>query len=125
MIDETAVMDVLLAAWPSLRPAYDSYVESDGEPRLLYIDLGWLGQRLVEEVRARGVAGLAAVFAAIERLHVEGNPKVREAATIGLLEAIQNIAAGEPEVLAQVEGALGPESREGWEYLNAFWGQSG
>lgn len=125
MIDEAAVMDVLLVAWPTLRPAHDRYAESDGEPRLLYADLGWLGARLVEEVRARGAGGLAPLFEAIERLHVEGNPKVREAATIGLLEAIQNIAAREPEVLAQVEGALGRESRRGWKELNAFWGQSG
>lgn len=54
-------------------------------------------------------------------LHVEGDDYVREAATIGLLEGIQNDWGNhlvDPELFAI---HLLPESRQYWDELNAFW----
>src|SRR5215471_13497030 len=62
-----------------------------------------------------------AVFDSIERLHIEGDDYVREAAIIGLLEGIQNTAGHrglDPEVFAPY---LKPESTKWWKKLNAFW----
>jgi hypothetical protein len=70
----------------------------------------------------RETASLPAVFAAIERLHVEGDYYVREASTVGLLESLQNPNLHEngttPE---QFRPYLGPVSARWWEKLHGFW----
>jgi hypothetical protein len=56
-----------------------------------------------------------------QRLHVEGSPWVREFATIGILEGIQNVwshSAIDPDVFFPF---LGSESQRWWKGLNAFW----
>jgi hypothetical protein len=56
----------------------------------------------------------------IERLHTDGDDFVREAATIGLLEGIQNTwghGGVDPELFAK---HLLPVSRKWWDELNAF-----
>ncbi len=67
------------------------------------------------------VGELPAVFAVIERLHLEGTPYVREAATIGLLEGIQNNASHCGLDLAKLTSYLRPESAYWWQQLNDFW----
>jgi len=57
----------------------------------------------------------------VEDLHTQGHPDVKEAATIGLLEGIQNIAGNrgcDPEVFVRY---LKPESEKWWKKLNEFW----
>jgi hypothetical protein len=67
-------------------------------------------------------AGLAAAFGAIERLHLEGEQYVREAATVGLLEDLQNLNLHKngtaPE---QFRPYLGAESVRWWDKLYRFW----
>jgi len=62
-----------------------------------------------------------AIAQAIERLHVEGDEEVREIATIGILESLQNIWANESADSTEFCRFLLPESRRWWEELNAFW----
>jgi hypothetical protein len=62
-----------------------------------------------------------AVFQVVETWHILGDSYVQEAATIGLLEGIQNIAGNEgmdPEAFAPW---LLPESQKWWGKLNRFW----
>jgi hypothetical protein len=62
-----------------------------------------------------------AVCQVVERLHVEGDHYVREAATIGFLEAIQNIWSSQdvdPKLFARY---LLPVSAQWWQNLNDFW----
>ena len=57
----------------------------------------------------------------IVRVHLEGDQYVREAATIGLLEGIQNVWGNQntdQELFAQ---HLLPESAKWWQSLNDFW----
>jgi len=67
-------------------------------------------------------AGLPAVFAAIERLHVEGDNYVREAATVGVLEALQNLNlhknGTDPE---RFRPYLAHVSARWWDKLYRFW----
>lgn len=58
---------------------------------------------------------------AIERLHVEGDKIVQEAATIGLLEGIQNVWGNSKLDPEQFATYLLPESRKWWEQLKLFW----
>lgn len=56
----------------------------------------------------------------VERWHREGDSYVKEAATIGLLEGIQNIAGNrfDPKRFACW---LKAESKRWWDKLNRFW----
>ena len=54
-------------------------------------------------------------------LHKGGNAYVREAATVGFLEALQNISASQKEGEKVYEEYLLPETAFWWEKLNKFW----
>lgn len=62
---------------------------------------------------------VAAAFAFIERLHIEGDDFVQELATIGFLESLWT--PEEPAAIATCERLLGPESLRWWRGLLAFW----
>jgi hypothetical protein len=123
MIAAQQVVPVLLEACPSFRGPYEAYVAATyrpDEPHLIYDELGEFARHLLRLLKDSNTAELPAVFAVVEHLHVDGTDEVRELATIGLLDAIQNIAAHEidPERFVTF---LGPEARRWWDELNAFW----
>jgi hypothetical protein len=116
------VMPLLLDSCPSFAAGWSRYQSSATyEPGLLYIDLGELVHHVVDLLRAGRTDELAGVFAVVERLHLEGDTFVREAATIGFLETLQNYAGNsgiEPE---RFRVYLGPESARWWDELDRFW----
>jgi hypothetical protein len=76
---------------------------------------------LIELQKAHRNEEFPAVFDTIERMHLEGDDYVKEAATIGMLEGIQNVAGNsgiEPEQFVKY---LKPESAQRWRQLNDFW----
>lgn len=125
MIAKDDMMRVLLAACPSFAPQWEAYNnewrDSDDEMPL-YLALADFARHLVGMVERGETAVLPAVFAAVERLHVEGEHYVREAATVGLLEDLQNLNlhpnGTDPE---QFRPYLGPVSAEMWHELYRFW----
>jgi hypothetical protein len=77
--------------------------------------------RLKIEISSATNCKMWLIFGIIEKLYVEGDEYVKEAATIGLLEGIQNITGNrrlDPEVFVQY---LKPESAKWWKKLNDFW----
>lgn len=107
------LLPMLLENCPSFRP------EDTEQPT--YILLAEFAEHLLERQRAGATEELPAAVRLIERLHVEGDDYVREAATIGILEAIQNIS-GWSGVDAEAFGQhLLPVSRRWWDSLDAFW----
>jgi|ERR1022692_643471 hypothetical protein len=110
-ITKTKVIPMLAEACPSFQSAED----------LLYVALGDFAQHLLELHQRHETVAFPAVARVIEQLHVEGDRYVREAATIGLLEGIQNVWGNndvDPEIFTT---HLLPESRRWWDELNAFW----
>ncbi len=91
------------------------------EDGLLYLDLGEFAHHLVDLVRTSTTGELPAVFDVVERLHVDGDSYVKEAATIGLLEAIQNVAGHDGVAPEAIVSHLRPESAKWWAELNRFW----
>ncbi|MBN1590296.1 MAG: hypothetical protein JW888_12345 [Pirellulales bacterium] len=57
----------------------------------------------------------------IERFHFEGDGFVKELATVGLLEGIQNNWEHDDADLKGFHDFLLPESRKWWKELNDFW----
>ena len=92
-IHREEVMPLVLQACPSFAGRWREYISSDiYQPELLYAHLGQLAHHLCALLRICDDSEFSAVFSLIERLCTEGDDYVKEAATIGLLEDIQNAA---------------------------------
>lgn len=114
VISKDQVMTLLMEACPSYRLPPD-------DQELLYVMLGDFAHHLLRLQQQSRTEEFAAVGRAIERLHIEGDLYVREAATIGLLEGIQNVWGNndtDPELFVPY---LLPESIRWWRSLNDFW----
>jgi hypothetical protein len=121
VITKAQIMPLLLEAGPSFAPEWEKYCEDWGEEYLLYPSLGEFAHHLVNLMREGRTEEFPAVFDVCERLHLEGDPDVQIAATIGMLESIQIVAGNsgvDPEVF---RGYLRPESLKWWQALNDFW----
>ena len=78
---------------PSYHETWNTYVNDESyDPDLVYLHVGEFARHLVRLRKAATVEELPAVFAVVERLHVEGDDYVKECATIGLLEDLQNMS---------------------------------
>jgi len=125
-IGRERMFEPLIAACPSFAGRWQAFLdESEGRDPLYYVALGRFAHHLVERYQQGEIGDFPAIFAAIERLHVEGDAWVREAATIGLLEGIQNNSGNcgvEPGVFREW---LLPETERWWNNLNGFWGGDG
>lgn len=120
MITKQRVIPMLLEACPSFRPVWEEHLRDNGE-EILYVALGDFARHLLDLFQAGEAETFPGVAQVIERLHVEGDPYVREAATIGLIEDIQNVWGNnnvDPEVFFPF---LLPESARWWKSLNKFW----
>jgi len=110
MISASQMLPILIEACPSFQSTEE----------LHYVALGDFAQHLFELYQRKQTQSFSAIGEAIERLHVEGDHYVREAATIGLLEGIQNVWGNQdvdPELFTPY---LLPESLKCWDKLNAF-----
>lgn len=122
MIRREQVMGLLLEACPSYRARWERYrsaPEFDGE--LLFVHLGDFADHLVDLLQEGDMAELPTLARELENLHVEGDDYVKEAATIGLLEGIQNVASNRGVPTTSLLAALGAETRRWWNSLDAFW----
>jgi hypothetical protein len=111
-ITQFDVIAVLQAASPNWQPDADDPV---------YVQLGSYARYILDTVAAGRLDELAPAFTAIERLHTSGDQWTREAATIGILEGIQNNASHRSFDLLPVTSRLGPVSLEWWGELEDFW----
>ncbi|UUX95559.1 hypothetical protein [Aquabacterium sp. J223] len=120
MIQQAEVMPLLLEACPGFAEAWVEHVRENGND-LLYVAAGSFARYLLSLHQSGQLSELSAAGAAIEQLHVSGSQWVKEFATIGLLEGIQNVwshSNTDPECFRQF---LGPESQRWWAGLNKFW----
>ena len=114
-------MPLFLDACPSFTASWEEYRASNPDEGLLYIDMGELAHHLVDSFKSKHTDEFPAVFDVIERLHLDGDHYVKGAATIGMLEGIQNVAANngvDPQMFVPF---LGTESLRWWRQLIDFW----
>ncbi len=107
---------MILEACPSFQETWD---KSDDQ-ELLYVVMGDLARHLLALHQSRQTAEFTPLCEAIERLHLDGDGYVRELATIGILEAIQNVWGHTETDPAEFCRFLLPESRKWWKELNDF-----
>ena len=114
-------MPLLLEACPSFAERWKEHRAFYGDEQLLYIDVGEFAGHLIDLYKQNQKQEFSAIFSTIEKLHIEGDDYVKEVATIGFLEGVQNIAGNsglDPEVFVEY---LKPESIKWWKKLNDFW----
>ncbi len=114
-------MPLLLESCPSFAEKWEEHRAFYDDEDLVYVHLGTLAHHLVELHKTNQTDEFPAVFDVIEKLHLEGDNYVKEAATIGMLEGIQNVSLNlnvDPEVFALY---LKPASAKWWRRLNDFW----
>ncbi len=124
MITKAQMMDVLLSASPTFAEHWDAFRRewtNEAEEPPLYLALSGFARHIIAFLEAKDDERLRRIFESVERLHVEGDEYVREAATVGLLENLQNSdfhRTTEPE---QFRSFLHPASLTWWDRVDSFW----
>jgi hypothetical protein len=123
VIRKEEMMEPLLHACPAFEPAWKAFLNewSTEEEKPIYLALGELARHLVSMLVAKDLAGLQRVFEVVERWLLEGDAYVREAATVGLLEDLQNDTFHTTTSPADFEPVLLPKSAEQWRQVRRFW----
>ena len=117
MIEQEQVIPLILEACPSFRETWD---QSDDQ-ELLYVIMGELAHHLLSLYCDTRTDEFGPLCEVIERLHTDGNGFVRELATIGFLESVQNVWSHSDTDSEDFYRFLLPESRKWWRELNDFW----
>lgn len=123
MIDRTQMMRLIVEACPGFAPTYDSFVrEWRDEPEVpYYLALADFSRYLIALLESGRREELDTAFVAIERLHKQGDEYVREAATIGILESLQNTNLHSGTRPEQFTEFLRPVSLRFWRKVDDFW----
>ena len=113
----------LLIACPTFSDCWHAFVaqwEDESEPPL-YLALADLARHLIAQLASRETEAFPEVFAVVEQWHLLGDDYVREAACIGLLEALQNTSLHQSTMPDDFLPWLQPETARGWEKVSRFW----
>ncbi|WP_018428669.1 hypothetical protein [Hoeflea sp. 108] len=123
MITNTDMFAPMLEADPGFQDAWNTFSDKwrDHLEPPFYLALNALARHLIARLEAGDTASFDAVFDVVERWHVEGDDYVREAATIGLLEDLQNTKLHMSTDPAAFRPWLRPESLLWWEGVEDFW----
>jgi hypothetical protein len=123
MIDRATMMPSIIAACPGFATVYDSFISewSDTPDLPHYIVLADFSRYLIGLLEAGDTKELDSGFEIIERLHSEGDQFVRKAATIGILESLQNTNLHATTTPEQLIKFLRPTSLRYWHKVVDFW----
>jgi len=123
MIPKEKMFEPMLDVAKGFLPQWNDFIEEwNGEPELPhYLALSALARYIADLVCSDPKGELKQIFSVIERWHLEGDDYVKEAASVGLLEDLQNtnvVGLGTPQKL---EAYLLPESKKWWSKVGDFW----
>lgn len=125
MIERKNMFTRLLEVCPAFRPTWEEFiVEWEGHEDDLpyYLLLGDLARHLIAMLERGETERIRMAFQVVEEWHLEGEHYVKEAATIGLLEDLQNTGLHNDETSPEdfVEFLL-PETRFWWFKVVDLW----
>jgi hypothetical protein len=123
MIDRAGMMPTIIAACPAFAATYDAFIaEWKDEPETpYYLILADFSRHIISFLDTGDRQKLHTAFETIEQLLADGDEYVREAATIGIVENLQNTnlhSSTEPE---QFLDFLRPVSMRYWQKVEDFW----
>ncbi len=124
MITKNEMIPKLIDVLPSFQKSWDELMQEwkdEPEELPLYPALGDLARHLVTQLECGEISKFADAFAVIEKWLIEGDSYVKEAATVGLLETLQNTNIHSSTIPEQFEAFLGPESLRFWRKVEDFW----
>jgi hypothetical protein len=121
------MMPLMLAACPSFEDTWRRFQNEwrDEADPPLYLAMADLARHLIDMLARQDVAAFPQIFAVVERWHIEGSPYVAEAATVGLLEDLQNAGLHKTTTPEQFRPYLLPISASWWDKLYEFWERRG
>jgi hypothetical protein len=125
MIDRTEMIPLLVEACPSFGPPWRKFrAEWANESELpCYIAIGEFARHLSTVLASGNEDVLRNVFDVVERLILEGDPYVQEAAVVGVIEDLQNSNLHSGTKPDQYLPYLLPQSRRWWTKVEAFWNE--
>ena len=125
MITKDKMFEPILTATPSFQPAWDEFVhewENDPEGLPCYAAISDLARHIIALHVAKQLDEVKAVMDVLECWLLDGDGYVREAATVGLIEDLQNLNLHQdgtkPKDFVRY---LGPESLYWWRKVTRFW----
>lgn len=120
MILKEQMLPMLVETCPTFTDKWEIHKKeyADEENYLPYIALGNFARHLIELEKQNQIGEFENVFELVEKFHNEGEHYVKEAATIGLLEGLQNNLGNDAEKFVKY---LKPETLKWWNELNKFW----
>ncbi|WP_019606454.1 hypothetical protein [Teredinibacter turnerae] len=123
MLVKEEMFKPILEVSDGFRPIWNEFLEEwkDDDELPQYLALGDLARYISKLISESRDEELKSIFAVIERWHLEGDSYVKEAATIGMLEGLQNINVVGEGIPEKVELYLLPESKKWWEKVYEFW----
>ncbi|MEE8608552.1 MAG: hypothetical protein V3S55_13175 [Nitrospiraceae bacterium] len=123
MITRDEMFEEVLKACPSFVPTWRAFCQEwEDEAELpMYLALSEFARHLIRMLEDGEDSGLKAVFEIVEKWHLNGDPYVSEAVTIGLLEDLQNEGLHKTTTPDEFVRFLLPESKFWWAKVTAFW----
>ena len=108
------VDDLLLSYFPE-------FTIDEIDEGLPYCVAGSFAHYLLEKYKSNSTDILALAGDFIENLYSYKDGKIDELATVGYLEAIQNVWGGDHTAIEEIVKYLGTTSQKWWKKLNDFW----
>ncbi len=123
MISQQEMFDVLLEVDPTFQPVWDVFLDKwrDQIELPIYLALRDLAQHVIGKLESGQTGELQRIFKVVERWLADGDELVREAATIGLLEDLQNPNFHKTTSPDQLKPWLGPLGAMQWTEVERFW----
>lgn len=88
---------------------------------LPYLVAGYFSDYIADKIQLGDDQEIKKASELIEIMHVCGSNKVKEMATIGILESIQNKYGNNKSIIEKLNANFGKETKLWWEQLNKFW----
>jgi hypothetical protein len=123
MIDRAAMMESIIVACPGFAPTFDAFLAEWADETELpyYLALGDFSRYLIKLLENDERDELTMAFKIIEQFHVDGDKYVREAATIGIIESLQNSSLHKRTEPDQFVEFLRPVSLMFWHKVTGSW----
>ena len=125
MISKETMMLPILQVAEGFKPIWNEFLDewSNEDEFPVYLALSDLARYVSTLVEKSDGEELRDIFSVVERWHLEGDKFVKETATVGLLEDLQNtnvVGVGVPQ---KIEPFLLPQTKLWWQKVSLFWSE--